>query len=406
MGKNPEVLLGVCGSIAAYKALELVRLFQKKNWQVTAVLTRAAAKLVGIDSFRTLTGREVAVSLFPKFKTFNQKVEHVDLAEKSDLIVVAPATANIIGKLTNGIADDLLSTLLLAVPQEKVRAGRVIFAPAMNQHMWLNPIVQANVNKLTGLGYRIVMPSAGELACDQIGIGRMAHPEEIITACEVIINEVSPLNEVPVLITTGRTEEPIDPVRIITNRASGLMGVEITRVLRAIGATVTLIAGAVSVPIPSDAVRVRTAEEMKKAVVKYLPSTKILIMCAAVADYQPVQPAREKIHKPTLTIKLKRTDDILSIASRQKNRPLLVGFSQDDSLTNAKVKLQEKGLDLIIANPTTTAGSNRIRPTLIFSSGKVLPMEEMNKSDFAVVLVKVIAQLFKERTANWESDGS
>ncbi|GEM_PF-718857 len=404
--KQLEVLLGVCGSIAAYKALELVRLFHKQNWQVTSVLTRSAIKLVGVDSFRALTGREVAVSLFPKSRTFSQKVEHVDLAGKSDLIVVAPATANIIGKLANGIADDLLSTLLLAVPPEKVCAGRVIFAPAMNQYMWLNQVVQANVNKLTTLGYRMVMPAPGELACGQVGVGRMAPVEDILTACRVSLDEIPSLKDVPVLVTTGRTEEPIDPVRIITNRASGLLGIEITRILRAVGATTTLIAGAVSVPLPSDTVRVRTAEEMSDAVIKHLPSAKILIMCAAVADYQPVQSARKKLHQLNLTLQLKKTNDILTLASRQTHRPLLIGFSHDDSLARAKVKLREKYLDLIVANPTATAGSDRINPTLIFSSGKILTMAEMSKSDFALVLVKVVAQLFWERNQRLNNDGS
>ncbi|NPV14934.1 bifunctional phosphopantothenoylcysteine decarboxylase/phosphopantothenate--cysteine ligase CoaBC [candidate division WOR-3 bacterium] len=394
---NPEVLLGVTGSIAAYKALELVRLFKRQNWGVTVVMTRAATKLVGVESFRTLTNRAVALKLFPAERHFSAPVEHIDLATSPDLIVVAPATANILGKLASGIGDDLLSTLLLAVPQEKVKAGRVLFAPAMNVNMWHNPIVQANIEKLKATGYCFIEPDQGELACGTIGTGRMAEPAEIFARCRAALESLPDLNGVSVLVTTGRTEEPLDPVRIITNRSSGRMGVEIARAFKAAGARTRLIAGAVSVPLPADAIRVQTTEEMAEAVLRSLPETDILVMCAAVADYQPAKVAKEKYHTADLSLKLVRTPDILSLVAARKEKPFLVGFSLDANLERAKEKLRAKHLDLIIANPPTTAGSERIAAQLLFASGKQERLPEMDKAEFALKLVKTVGQIYKKR---------
>lgn len=392
-----EILLGVTGSIAAYKALELVRLFKRQGWGVTVVMTRAATKLVGFESFRTLTGREVGRELFPHQKLFSSPVEHIDVATTPDLVLIAPATANILGKLAAGIADDLLSTLLLAVPEEKIRAGRVLFAPAMNANMWHNPVVQENIRKLEAAGYRFISPGKGELACGETGPGRMAEPEEIFTRCRTALEELPDLSGVSVLITTGRTEEPLDPVRIITNRSSGRMGVEIARSFQAAGAQTRLIAGAVSVPLPDDAIRVQTTQEMTGVVWQLLPETEILIMAAAVTDYMPKAVAKEKYHEPGLSLKLVRTPDILATVAREKNKPLLVGFSLDSSLKRAQEKLRNKHLDLIVANPPTTAGSNKIRPTLLFSTGKQQRLPELTKADFALKLVKIVGRLYQQR---------
>ncbi|MGQ9679014.1 MAG: bifunctional phosphopantothenoylcysteine decarboxylase/phosphopantothenate--cysteine ligase CoaBC [bacterium] len=392
-----EVLLGVSGSIAAYKALELVRLLKRQGWGVTVVMTRVATKLVGVESFRTLTGREVAHELFPRQRLFSSPVEHIDLATTPDVILVAPATANILGKLAAGIADDLLSTLLLAVPEEKIRAGRVLFAPAMNVNMWHNPVVQENIRKLQTSGYRFVSPGKGELACGETGVGRMAEPEEIFNQCRAALEELPNLSGVSILITTGRTEEPLDPVRIITNRSSGRMGVEIARSFKAAGARTQLVAGAVSVPLPEDAIQVQTSQEMNEAVLRLLPETEVLIMCAAVADYTPKTVAEEKYHEPTLTLKLVRTPDILATVASRKQKPLLVGFSLDSSLTRAKEKLRHKQLDLIVANPPATAGSEKIRPTIVFSTGKQQRLPELTKTEFALQLVKIVARLYQKR---------
>lgn len=392
-----EVLLGVTGSIAAYKSLELLRLFRSNGWNVTVILTRSAAKLIGIESFRALSGREVAIELFPGKRIPSGSIEHIDLATRPDLTVIAPATANIIGKLTHGIADDLLSTILLAIPQEKVRAGRVIFAPAMNSNMWFNPVVQENVKQLSNRGYRFVYPESGELACGVIGTGRMAPPDLIFQLCKISLTPLPNLNGVSILITAGRTEEPLDPVRVFTNRATGLMGTEIAKVLMTAGANTKLVAGEVAVPLPPGTIRVRTADEMAKTVLNLLPEVKILIMCAAVADYQPVQTSQRKIHEPSLNIKLKKTKDILKLVSESPHRPLIIGFSQDDTLTRARKKLRDKKMDLIVANPINTAGAPDICPTIIFASGKTHRFPKMSKSEFAVELVKIIANLYYQQ---------
>ncbi|MEO0053351.1 MAG: bifunctional phosphopantothenoylcysteine decarboxylase/phosphopantothenate--cysteine ligase CoaBC [candidate division WOR-3 bacterium] len=394
MAKPVEILLGVTGSIAAYKSLELLRLFRKKGWNVTVVLTHAAAKLTGIDTFRALSGREVGVDLFPKYRIPHDSIHHIDLAVQPDLTVIAPATANIIGKLAHGIADDLLSTILLAIPSEKVGSGRVLIAPAMNSNMWSNPIVQENIRRLAAFGYRFINPETGELACGMVGTGRMASPESILETCCACLTRLPDFTGVRVLVTTGRTEEPLDPVRVITNRSSGIMGLEIAKAFKAAGSTVTLIAGEVTVQLPPDTIRVRTAAEMATAVENKLPETDILVMCAAVADYQPVKTARAKLHAPSLTVAFRRTPDILKIVSASKYRPFTVAFSQDDSVEMARKKLREKKPALIVANPVQTAGSATIRPVIIYRSGKTRRLQEMSKVDFARELVKIVGTIY------------
>lgn len=395
--KKVEVLLGVTGSIAAYKSLELLRLFKKNGWDVTVVMTRAATQLVASESFRVLSGRPVAFDLFLNERVGFSAVEHIDLATRPDLIVVAPATANIIGKLAAGIADDLLSTLLLAIPQEKVSAGRVIFAPAMNSNMWRNPIVQSNIKRLTGSGYRFIQPEVGALACGETGTGRMASPESILYQSRAALGKLPDLKGIPVLITTGRTEEPVDPVRVITNRSSGIMGLEIARAFAASGAGIEVIAGIVSVPLPENAVRVQTTAEMARAVLKAMSGKRVLVMCAAVADYQPTAWGKRKYHQEKVTLTFKRTTDILAEVAKMPDRPILVGFSQDDSLERARMKLRTKSLDLIVANPVATAGSERIKPTLIYPSGTIKRFPEMVKTDFAFELVRIVAAMLEKK---------
>ncbi|MGQ9707393.1 MAG: bifunctional phosphopantothenoylcysteine decarboxylase/phosphopantothenate--cysteine ligase CoaBC [bacterium] len=392
-----EVLLGVTGSIAAYKALELLRLFKKQGWNVTVVMTRSATRLAAVEAFRTLSGRPVALDLFPNERTGSTVVEHIDLASRPELIVVAPATANIIGKLAAGVADDLLSTVLLALPQERVNTGRVLFAPAMNKNMWQNPIVQSNVSRLLSLGYRFIQPESGELACGESGTGRMSSPETILYHCQAALFSLPDLKGIRVLVTTGRTEEPFDPVRVITNRSSGIMGIEIARAFAAAGAVTKLIAGAVSVPLPENAIRVQTTEEMAKAVLSVVPDVNILVMCAAVADYQPSATAKAKYSNGRLILTLKSTTDILTRAAALPNPPMLVGFSQDNSLARAKSKLREKHLDLIVANPFATAGSEKIKPTLVYASGQIRRLPEIPKREFAFELVKVITEIYQHR---------
>ncbi len=421
-----RVLLGVTGGIAAYKALELARLFRKAGWDVQAVMTESARKFVGPESFRALTHNPVATELFPKTRpnptgrtsltrpTSRPGVEHVDLAASADLVVVAPATANIIGKLASGIADDLLSTLLLAVPKETVRDGRVLFAPAMNTNMWQNAAVTANVRQLAAAGYRFISPGEGELACGTSGPGRMAEPAVILDRCRsavagrpLLIGRTPLLAGACVVVTAGRTEEPLDPVRVITNRSSGRMGIEIARAFVEAGADVRLIAGELSVPLPPGVTvtRATTTERMRAAVLAALPRTDVLVMCAAVADYRPVRATAGKRHETAITLRLERTPDILKEVGRRRHHAVVVGFSLDDSPARARAKLEQKGLDLIVANPFTTPGSGSIRARLIFGSPKSKvqspesrSLKPMSKAEFARLLVSEVAGLHHGRT--------
>ena len=417
--KTCRVLLGVTGGIAAYKTLELVRFFRKAGWDVQTVMTESARKFVGPESFRALTGHPVAIELFPKVRPEDAgrraaNVEHVDLATSADLVVVAPATANIIGKLASGIADDLLSTLLLAVPKETIQNGRVLFAPAMNTNMWQNPAVMTNVRQLAAAGYRFIAPGEGELACGTSGPGRMAEPPVIFEHCRAALAaRPSPIGNAPlfagtrVVVTAGRTEEPLDPVRVITNRSSGRMGIDIARAFVDAGAEVRLVAGELSVPLPPGVTvtQATTTEKMLRAVLAALPRTDALVMCAAVADYRPARAATGKHHEQTVTVRLERTPDILKEVSRRRHHAVVVGFSLDDSPARARMKLEQKQLDLIVANPFVTAGSGTIKAQLIFrspkskvQSPKSRSLKPMSKPDFARLLVTEVAGLLQGRT--------
>ena len=408
LAARPRVLLGVTGGIAAYKSLELVRLMKRAGWNVTAVMTRSARKFVGPESFRSLTGNPVALDLFPKERppSGQSKITHVGLASSADIVVIAPATANIIGKLASGIADDLLSTILLAVPQTLVRSGRVLFAPAMNTNMWSHPSVTANVARLGRPGYRFVAPGSGELACGTSGPGRMAEPAAIFAACSSALaprgkaaREDQLLAGRRVVVTAGRTEELLDPARIITNRSSGRMGVALARAFAEAGADTTLIAGALSVPPPSDVktVSATTAEAMKRAVLRELLRTDVLVMCAAVADYRPVRASKTKRHDETLTIALERTPDILKAVSEIRHHALVVGFSLDDSTGRARAKLEGKRLDLIVANPFNTPGADTIAARLLFAGGRTTRLPTLSKAEFARRLVAVVAGLRRHK---------
>jgi len=405
------VLLGVTGGIAAYKALELVRLFRKAGWDVQTVMTASARRFVGPESFRALTNNPVATELFPKARPKvagrRAAVEHVDLATSADLVAIAPATANIIGKLASGIGDDLLSTLLLAVPRETVRGGRVLFAPAMNTNMWQNPAVAANIRRLTAAGYRFISPAEGELACGTSGPGRMAEPQAIFDRCRsALAARPSPVGRAPLLagtrvvVTAGRTEEPLDRVRVITNRSTGRMGVELARAFVDAGAEVRLIAGELSVPLPAGVAvtHASTADKLLRAVLAALPRTDVLVMCAAVADYRPAQPARGKRHEPTIALRLVRTPDILKEVSRRRHHSVVVGFSLDGSSSRARAKLEQKGLDLVVANPFSTPGSGSIRARLFFRARRQRSLKPMSKVEFARLLVSEVTELHHGRT--------
>ncbi len=385
---------------------------KRAGWDVTAVMTRAARRFVGPESFRALTGNPVAVDLFPKVRPQTNRdsarIPHVDLASSADLVIVAPATANIIGKLANGIADDLLSTVLLAIPAEVVRSGRVLLAPAMNTNMWHQPAVQANISRLVEYGYRLIQPGTGELACGTTGPGRMAEPAAIFAAGEAALlrrasgAECRPLAGVRFVVTAGRTEEPIDPARIITNRSSGRTGLAIAQAAAAAGARVRLVAGALSVPVPEHipTTSAPAARKMKETVLKLLPQTDVLVMCAAVADYQPVRLSPTKYHDNRLTLELTRTPDILEAVAARPHPGLVVGFSLDDSEARARAKLAAKKLDLIVANPFRTAGAEEITARLFSADGRSRRLPAMSKEEFARQLVATIAKLWQARAAS------
>lgn len=399
-----RVLLGVTGGIAAYKTLELVRRFRGARWEVQVVMTDHARKLVGEQTFASLSGRPVAHELFPRRrpKGAEQGITHIEFARWADLVLVAPATANIIGKLASGIADDLLSTVLLALPAGLRARGRVIIAPAMNTRMWQHPSVRANLDQLKEQGCVVVGPDPGELACGESGLGRLAAADDIFAACRAALARDRPLPDlagVRALVTAGRTEEPLDPVRVITNRSSGRMGIAIARQLRLCGADTRLVCGALSEPLPAG-IQVTTAtaaEAMKDAVLAALPTTDLLVMCAAVADYRPARAGHAKSHAARLSLELVRTPDILKVVSRSEHRAVVVGFSHDPSVAAARRKLKEKRLDLVVANPYETAGSGAIRPVLVSRSGPSRRLAEMPKEDFARVLAAECGRLLAER---------
>ncbi|HVQ41689.1 MAG TPA: bifunctional phosphopantothenoylcysteine decarboxylase/phosphopantothenate--cysteine ligase CoaBC [Vicinamibacterales bacterium] len=350
--------LGVSGGIGAYKAVEVARLLQKRGHRVQAVMTRTARRFVGPLTFEAITRERVITSQFEP--GMNAEIEHISLASDMNLLLVAPATANIIGKFANGIADDFLSALYLA------STAPVLLAPAMNTNMWNHPATAANVRTLAGRGVHFVEPGEGYLACGWVGKGRLAEPEAIVEAVERIVNVKTTLAGKTVLVTAGPTLEDLDPVRFVGNRSSGRMGFAIAEEAQRRGARVTLIAGPTAIPAPavSEVVRVRSAAEMHAAVMAAAPSADVVVMAAAVADYAPAAgAATAKIEKGgPLTITLERTVDILAALGAERgsaSRPVLVGFAAQtgDPVPGARRKLQSKGVDLIVANDVAAPGA-------------------------------------------------
>ena len=350
--------LGVSGGIGAYKAVEVARLLQKRGHRVQAVMTRTARRFVGPLTFEAITRERVITSQFEP--GMNAEIEHISLASDMNLLLVAPATANIIGKFANGIADDFLSALYLA------STAPVLLAPAMNTNMWNHPATAANIRTLAERGVRFVEPGEGSLACGWVGKGRLAEPESIVEAVERIVSAQTSLAGKSVLVTAGPTLEDLDPVRFVGNRSSGRMGFAIAEEAARRGARVTLIAGPTALPAPavSELLRVRSAAEMHAAVMAAAPHADVVVMAAAVADYAPAAgAATEKIEKGgPLTITLERTVDILAALGAWRGRaarPVLVGFAAQtgDPVPAARRKLQSKSVDLIVANDVTAPGA-------------------------------------------------
>lgn len=353
------ICLGVSGGIGAYKAVEVARLLQKRGHEVQAVMTRSAKKFVGPLTFEAITRRPVITNQFQP--GINSNVEHIALASGADLLLVAPATANIIGKFANGIADDFLTSLHLATK------APILMAPAMNVNMWEHPAVQENLQRLTRRGVRFVDPGEGYLACGWIGKGRLAEPEAIAEAADRMLRPSQTLAGRRILVTAGPTYEDIDPVRYIGNRSSGRMGFAIAEAAAERGADVRLVTGPTNVAPPSgmrETANVRSASEMHQAVMAWRDWADVIVMAAAVADYTPAAGAEaEKIAKGgDVALPLARTRDILldlGTSRGDARTPVLVGFAAETSRTveKARQKLFKKHADLIVANDVTQPGA-------------------------------------------------
>jgi phosphopantothenoylcysteine decarboxylase/phosphopantothenate--cysteine ligase len=352
--RKPTVVLGVTGGIGAYKACELARELMRRGLRVKTVMTTAAQRFVTPLTFRTLTGEPVAVSLWDDPMS---RVHHISLAQEADVLVIAPCTANVIAKLAQGRADDLLSTTALATE------AAIVIAPAMNTHMWRKEITQRNVETLAARGAVFVAPESGDLACGDLGEGRLADVSAIADAVEREARRTLSLAGVRLLVTAGPTREPIDPVRYIGNRSSGRQGYAIAAEAARRGAEVTLVSGPTELPDPFGVttVRVETAEQMRAAVDAAYDAAEIVIAAAAVADMRPTRFASEKLKKPDLPdrIELERTVDILASLGARKESRLLVGFAAEtgELLAHARGKLAEKNLDLVVANDVTQPGA-------------------------------------------------
>jgi len=399
------IALGVTGGIGAYKSVEVCRGLQKRGHEVVAVMTRAATRFVGPLTFEAITRRPVITLQWKPGA--NADIEHIAIADDIALLLVAPCTANVIGKFANGIADDFLSSLYLATK------APVLIAPAMNTNMLGHDAVQRNLQTLADRGVRFVEPGEGYLACGWIGKGRLAEPEAIVAAAERIVSpRDSALRGRRVVVTAGPTYEDIDPVRYVGNRSSGRMGFAIAAAAHARGANVTLVAGPTSVepPLADEVVRVRRATEMRDVVLRAAEHADVVIMAAAVADYTPVEPLAEKIAKrdAPLTLTLQRTPDILAdlgrLSARRPTPLVLVGFAAEtgDLLRKAREKRARKNVDLIVANDVTTPGAGfevETNAVTIIGADQEQTLPLQSKARVAESILDRVEQLLKRRTA-------
>lgn len=392
-GKN--IVLGVTGGIAAYKAVEVVSRLKKAGAAVHVIMTEGATKFVTPLTFRELSANPVAVHMWEEPKTWN--VEHIALATLADIFLIAPATANIIGKIANGIADDMLSTTVMATK------APVVIAPAMNTNMYLNPITQQNITKLASLGYRFIEPATGMLACGVEGPGRLAEPSTIVEYVGNLFNRDCSLQGKKVLITAGGTREPLDPVRYIGNRSSGKMGYALAAAAAARGAEVLLISGPANLPVPQGVavISVESAQQMRDAVLAEYHDADIVIKAAAVADYRCVKQAEHKIKKndENLTITLEKNPDILAELGRLKTKQILVGFAAETEqlVAYATEKLNRKNADMIVANnvmlPDAGFNTDTNIVKLLYRDGRIEDLPKMEKTKLAGIILDRICSL-------------
>ncbi len=399
-GKN--IVLGVTGGIAVYKSVDLVSRLRKLNANVYVVMTEHAKAFVTPLTFQSMSQNYVVHDMFEAPKTWD--VEHIALAKKADLFVVAPATANIIGKVCHGIADDFLTTTIMATP------AQVVFAPAMNTGMWCNPITQNNIKLLQTLGYEFIEPGAGRLACGDVGAGKMAEPADIVDyIVKYFEPKEQPMKGVKLLVSAGPTVEKIDPIRFITNRSTGKMGYAIAEKALALGAEVTLVSGPTKLEPPKGVifVSVESALDMYEAIISRMAEQDIIVKTAAVADYRPLEAAKEKIKKSDgeLEMKFTRNPDILKTLGEKKTHQVLVGFAAETTnvLEYAKRKIEQKHLDFIVANDVSQAGAgfgtDTNIVTIIDREGEAVAYDQQTKSEVAqIVLEKAMAYYRQKQT--------
>lgn len=388
-GKN--VVLGVTGGIAVYKAVDLVSRLRKLGANVYVVMTEHAKAFVTPLTFQSMSQNYVVHDMFEEPKTWD--VEHIALAKKADLFVVAPATANVIGKVCHGIADDFLTTTLMATP------AKVVFAPAMNTNMYINPITQRNIEDLKTLGYDFIEPGSGRLACGDIGAGKMAEPEDIVKyIVDYFTPKDLPMAGVKVLVSAGPTIEKIDPIRFITNRSTGKMGYAIAKKAAELGAEVTLVSGPTQLEPPKGVsfIAIETALEMYEAIMRVVEDQDIIIKTAAVADYRPKEVATEKIKKSDgeLAMAFTRNPDILKSIGERKTHQVLVGFAAEtmNVLAYAKRKIEQKHLDFIVANDVSQTGAgfgtDTNIVTIIDKEGNAVDYDQRSKEAVAEIVLE------------------
>ncbi|WP_371370919.1 bifunctional phosphopantothenoylcysteine decarboxylase/phosphopantothenate--cysteine ligase CoaBC [Sporomusa aerivorans] len=398
MSAGQTIVMGVTGGIAAYKAVEVVSRLKKAGYTVHVIMTKSATQFVTPLTFREMSGNPVVTDMWEEPKTWN--VQHIALASSADLFLIAPATANIIGKIANGIADDMLSTTVMAT------TAPVLLAPAMNTNMYLNPVTRQNLARLAEIGYHILEPAAGLLACGVEGPGRLPEPAFIVEKVVALLQMSKQLSGKRILVTAAGTREPIDPVRYIGNRSSGKMGYAIAQAAAERGAEVILVSGPSGLPTPPGVSvrRVETALQMRDAVLAEFDTVDAVIKAAAVADYRPELAADHKIKKDgeTLTVSLIKNPDILLELGQKKKQQILVGFAAEtqELLLHARDKLIKKNLDLIIANDVTLPGAGFNVDTnivkLIDKSGHVEELPQLSKQQIATIVIdKICAMLTK-----------
>ena len=392
MLKGKTVVLGVTGSIAAYKAASLVSLLVKNHADVHVIITKNALNFINPITFETLTKNKCLVDTFDR--NFEFKVEHVSLAKAADIFVIAPATANVIAKAVHGIADDMLTTTFLAAKCPK------LICPAMNTAMYENPVTQDNIRLCKKYGYKLVEPVEGLLACGDVGRGKMSEPEEIFEHICLEICRKKDLKGKKILVTAGPTQEAIDPVRYVTNHSTGKMGYAVAKVAAQRGADVTLVSGPVQLKKPAGVklVNIKSAKEMFDAVKAEFDGCDIIIKAAAVADYRPKNVSGEKIKKTdsSLALEMEKTDDILKYLGQNKKKQFLCGFSMEteNMVENSRAKLDKKNLDMIVANNLKVSGAGFGTDTnivTIITKDKEVELPKMSKEEVADELLTLIS---------------